>query len=382
MKEQFKYRFNYFIHQIGVMFFPYIALYLKDRGYNGMQYGAVMSFTPIVIALTLPLCGLLDKGSRGRKTMATVFSFVITASAWLMIGIDSLTAIIIAVFFASAAKAAITTSIDGATTVYCVETGQEFSRYRSFSSLGYIAANLVGAFLYDKTGFTSILVISSVGILLYVFGWSRLKPLNLDAYSEKKKPDFKLLMKNKAFLMFLVYQTLCFAMMTFINNYDIVYQKFRDLPSYVFGITTLIRVGVEILTFYVLSRSKLSYKTMLVLAPVFFLIQSILYYFLIPTDFIYFLMCFAGMGSGLVIFANNKYLNKIVRPINITIGLYISAMVQNLFTGAATLIGGAVIDALGIRYIFMGSAITLIAAFIFTIVFIRKEDGVLATLSD
>ncbi|MDR3263582.1 MAG: MFS transporter [Clostridiales bacterium] len=373
MKESLKYRLNYFIYQAGVMFFPYIALYLKDAGYNSIQYGAVMSFTPIVIAFTLPFCGLLDKSGKGGKLLAAIFSFVMITAEWLIIGFDTLTAIVTAVFFASAAKAALATSLDNIATVYCIDTGHEFSKLRSFASFGYIAANLAGAFLYDSLGFRAILIISSVSMLLFAAGRFGVKRSVSDFKYTKKEPDYRLLLKNKAFLLFLAYQIFCFAMLTFNNHYDIIYQKVRELPSYIFGITTMIRVGFEILTFMFLTKTKISYKRMLVAAPVFLIIQSAAYFFWIPTFFIYFLMSFAGIGSGLIIFANNKYLNKIVRPRNITAALYISAVVQNIFTGLATFIGGAAIDIYGIRYLYLGSGILLSAAFLITVLFIKNE---------
>ncbi|MDR2046805.1 MAG: MFS transporter [Clostridiales bacterium] len=377
MKEQTKYRFNYVVYQLGVMFFPYIALYLKERGQSGAEYGAVMSFTPLATALALPFFGILDNGSRGRKILVYAVSALIIVSEWLMVGFGSLTVIMIAVFFASAAKAAYNTSIDGVTTVYCVETGQEFSAYRAFSSLGYILANLAGAFLFDRAGFSAVLIISSVSAVFFALSWSRLKPLSIDGLPRKKEHSYRLLFTNKAFIMFLIYQTLCFTMMTFINNYDIIYQDMRGLPSHVFGITTMIRVGTEILTFFILGKLKrLSYKAMLLAAPLFLLAEAFAYYLFIPTEFIYVLMTSAGIGSGLLIYANNKYLNKIVRPRNVTVGLYVAAMVQNLFVGIATLAGGAAIDRFGAEYLFLGSGVILIAACAFTAVFLKREDKV------
>ncbi|MDR3264095.1 MAG: MFS transporter [Clostridiales bacterium] len=375
MKESAKYRLNYFTYQIGVMFFPYVVLYLKNAGYNSFQYGAVLSFTPIVIACSLPLFALFDKGSGGRKILAGGFALLMIAAEWLIVGFDSLTLIVTAMFFASIAKATLNTSADNITTMYCIETGQEFSKFRSFSSFGYIVANIVGAFLFDKLGFSAILIISSVGMLFFGTGWLNLKQLKLDKNINKKEPNYKLLFTNKAFILFLIYQIFCFAMFTFNNNYEIIYLQVRGLPSYVFGITTLIRVGFEILTLVFLRKSKISYKKMLAAAPLFLIVQSAAFYFLIPTLLIYFLMSIAGIGSGLIVFANNKYLNKIVRPQNVTVALYTSAVVQNLFTGIATMTGGAAIDIFGIKYLYLGSGIILTAAFLITTFFIKHEKN-------
>ncbi|MDR3293488.1 MAG: MFS transporter [Clostridiales bacterium] len=375
MKEAAKYRINYVTYQIGVMFFMFVSLHLKDDGYNGMQYGAVMSFTPLAVAVALPFFSFLDRGTQGRKILVACSSCVM-AVATIVLGFDILSVIMVAVFAASIAKATINTSIDNLTTVYCIETDQEFSKFRAFSSFGYIVANLIGGFVY-LMGFKWILVISVVGTLLYLVGILRVKPLSLDQSIKKHKPDFKLLFTNKPFLMFLVYQMLCFAVMTFINSYDIIYQSSIGLPSYVFGITTAIRVGTEIVTFSVLRRNKrISYKTMLAVTPILLVIESVCYFFLIPSGFIYGLMIFAGVASACMIFANNKYLNKIVRPQNVTVGLYAAAMVQNLFTGIMTLIGGSMIDKYGVKYLFLGSAVVLAIAFVFTVCFVKKEDRI------
>ncbi|MDR2090958.1 MAG: MFS transporter [Clostridiales bacterium] len=377
MNEQRKYRLNYILYQIGVMFFPYIALFLKAEGYNGLQYGAVMAFTPLVTAAALPFFGMIDNGSGGRKILVYTVSALIIAAEFLMVGVNRLSLIIAAVFAASAAKAAYNTSIDSVTTVYAVETGKEFSSFRSFSSLGYILANIIGAFMFDAAGFHAILIVSAAANVAFCIGWSALKPLALDAEPKKKEHNYRLLLTNKPYLMFLVYQTLCFTMLTFVNNYDIIYQNMRGMPSYLFGVMTAVRVGFEILTFFILSRmKKTSYKAMLAAAPLFLLAQSAAYYAMTPAFSIYFLMAVSGAGSGLVIYANNKYLNKIVRPRNVTVGLYIAAVVQNLSVGIATLAGGAAIDRFGIKYLFLGSAAVLAAAFVFTCAFVKNEKFV------
>ncbi|MDR1940493.1 MAG: MFS transporter [Clostridiales bacterium] len=374
MREGVKYKINYILYQIGVMFFPYIALYLKDGGYSGAEYGAVMSFNYLIIAVSLPLCSMFDRGERGRKIFAAVFAVVMIAAQWFFVGLNSLTAIIAAVFAASVAKAALNTSVDNVATVYCVETSQEFSKYRSYSSFGYILANVAAGFMYDKAGFEAILIFSSLASFAFIFSFFAVKPLDLDKTFDKKEPNYRLLFTNKAFIMFLIYQILCFSVFTFINHYDIIYQNMRGLPSYFFGITTLIRVGFEILTFIFLTKKKISYKKMLLLAPVFLLIQSAAYFFMIPTGLIFVIMAFAGTGSGLLIFANNKYLNKIVRTRNVTVALYVSAFIQNLFTGIMVLIGGGAIDGYGVKYLFLASGIAVFCAVIFAGVFVKNEN--------
>ena len=369
MKEASKYRFNYIIYQLTVMFFPYIPLFLKDAGYESSVYGAVMALTPFIIALALPLCSLLDRGSLGRKILVVLLCLVIIGAEWLMVfRSDYLSFVIISVLLASVARAPINTSIDNLTTVYCVETKQDFGKFRSFSSLGYIIANLLGAFLYQKTGFIPILVASSVAGLIYIFSWSATKPLKLDALRDKKEPNYRILFRNKAFLLFIVYQILCFTAFTFNNNYDILYQNTRELPSVMFGVFTAIRVGMEILTYLVLMKIKIPYKVMLVLAPIFLIVPAFFYYLMVDTFYIYFLIAVSGVGGGLLIYPTNKYLISVVRPRNVTVALYITAIMQNLFVGIFTLIGGFALETVHIKYLYLGSSAVLAAALLFSVI--------------
>lgn len=378
MRERNRYRLIFFSMQVAAnSFYSFLSLYLKNSGYSGTELGFVLSLIPLIIGLSLPFLGYFDAGSKSRKILVVVCSVIMIAAEWGIIGTQKLAVVAILVVIFSMARAPITISVENAVTLYSVENKIEYSSFRSWSSFGYLVAVFVGGYIFEAFGFMWIALFSTLAYGLLISEWLIIKPLKLDGMPKKEKEyDLKLLAKNRAYIMFIIYIILAYSMLVLSNSYDSLYQNSRGMKASSFGLTNCIRIFFEIAALTFLSKKRFTYKKLMAVAPSFILLQSVLYFFQTPVISIYFIAAFAGFGSGMIIYCVNKYLTMIVRPQNITIGIYIYMMVSNLTTALFTFFGGLIIDYRGIRYVYLCTAALLLAASVFAVFFLKNENKV------
>ncbi|NCA92650.1 MFS transporter [bacterium] len=376
MREDKRYKLIYFTRFLGEFIFSILlTIFLKDRGFSGVKLGTLLSFSPFILALSLPLWALIDKG-RSRKMLVIAASAMLIILELLIYKTQSFAVVAILMVFYSISRAPLSPSLDSMTTVYCIENKKEFSSFRIFGSVGYILAILIGSYLYEKLDFIYIIFTSIIFLSGFIITSIFTKALDIDKVNKhisEEKHDFKLLFTNKAFIVFLIAQLLCAAVLMLNNSYEIIYLQYRGVPTSQFGVTTLIRVTSEILALLLLRKIKPNFKLFYILIPLMILPQSIIYFSDAPIYTLYLVVITAGAASGFQIFLNNKYISHIVSPRNITIATYSITMLQNIFTALYILLGGVIIDHAGIKYVYLCSGIMFIIAAIFITIFFKTK---------
>lgn len=373
MRETNKYRFLYFTRYFGeFIFYTLLTVFLDDKGFNGTLVGTVLSFSPLMLALSLPLWVAADTG-RTRKILVIAAAIVMMALEIVITLTPSITLIILFMVLYSVIRAPLSPSLDAMTTVFCVESGREYSVFRSYGSSGYMIAILLGSYIYGKIDFIWIVMISCVFLTGFVIMSTFVHPLEIDKDVSSEKHDYKLLFTNRDFILFLIVQVVVFAFLNVNNSYEVLYLRGRGLNTAMFGVTTLIRVTCEILTFAFLRKVKINHKLLFILMPLMMISQSLLYFFNAPVFTLFMVVVITGSASGIIIYLNNKYIARIVRPKNITVATYICVMAQNLSLALYLFLGGVVIDRLGIEFVYLFTAVIFLFGAVFVAVFFKKN---------
>lgn len=373
MQEKSKYKVLYLSRYLGEsLFYSVFPLYLKRLNYTGTQIGTILSFSPLFLVLALPFWGKFDSGGARKKVLIVAALFTIMFQVILSIPLPYLVFAMFAIFYAIF-KAPFYPSIDSMATLFAIENNSEFSALRAFGSLGYLLATVLGAIMIDSVPFKWILFCSTCFFIVLMVTSYSLKPLKTDCpKSSKIKGNYKELFTNFNFIMFLIAQVLVYTMFIINCNFELLYLDYRGAPSYYFGLTTLGRVGFEILSFNILIRIKLSFKKMFVFVPFLFILQSSLFFFKVPIAMIIPATMLTGFSGGVLIYLNNKYISKIVRPENITIATYTTVMMQNIFIALFLFLGGIIVDKLGINFVYLITGISFSLAVAFISVFIKN----------
>jgi len=336
--------------------------------------GTILSFSPLFIVLTLPVWGKVEKIIDRRFLIIIAAAMTLTMEYFLVIP-KTFTVIAIITIIYSFVRAPLYPSIDSMTTIYCLEKNVEFSTIRGWGSLGYLIAVGIGGLIFDKLGFYYVLIISTIIFMGLFYSTAKINPLVLDndkKSERKQKGNLKQIIKNPFFVKFIIAQVLTYTALNINTGFDILYLSYRNAPTYIYSLYTMGRIGFEILCFKFIRKTKFSYKTLFAVIPVLLLLQSILYFIEAPIYTIFFLMATTGTAVGIIIYINNKYISQIVRPKNITLATYITALIQNLTIAVFTFLGGIILDNSGAKYIYLATGIFFIAGFIFIIFFIKK----------
>jgi PPP family 3-phenylpropionic acid transporter len=374
MREIVRYKTIYFSRYFGeFIFYSLLTVYLKDKGFSGTQVGAVLSFAPIILALSLPLWLMFDNGkSRKLLILTAVFLIIGLEFSLLFIKIFSVLAAIMVVY--SVARAPLSSSLDSMTYVYCVENNQHYSGIRIYGSAGYIAAMLLGSYLYPILDYIWIAIISSAFMLFFLVLFLRSAPLIIDkSQPQKKDHDFKLLFRNKEFLVFLLIQTGLNALLNLNCSYDILYQQSRGMSTSMFGVTTFVRVTAEIIALSLLHKMKVPFRYLYLSVPFLILAQSVIYFFGAPVWSMFLVLISSGAASGILLYLGNRYISIIVRPRNITMANYTYVIAANLVMAICLFSGGVIMDIFNVQYIYLFSGIGFAVFSFFVMAFVHKD---------
>jgi len=374
MREIIKYKTIYFSRYFGeFIFYSLLTVYLKDKGFSGTQVGAVLSFAPIILALSLPLWLLFDNG-KSRKLLVLTSVFLIIGLEFSLLYIKAFSFLAAVMVIYSVSRAPLSSSLDSMTYVYCIENKKQYSAIRIYGSAGYIAAMLLGSYLYKRIDFIWIAVISTAILLSFVAFFMRSAPLAIDKQSSQPGDyDLKLLFRNKPFLLFLAIQTGLNAFLNVNCSYDILYQQSRGMDTSMFGITTLVRVTAEIIVLFLLQKKKIPFRYLYLSVPFLVMTQSIAYFFSAPVWSLFIVLVFAGAASGILIYLSSRYISIIVRPRNITIANYTLVIVSNLGMAICLFTGGVIMDVLSINYIYLFSGIAFALSSFVVAAFVHKD---------
>lgn len=369
-REDNKYRILYLSRYIAeFLFYQLLSAYLNDLNFSGTQTGIILSVSPIILTISLPLWMSIDKGVK-RKILMSVAAAILITMQFLMLIPRNFPLMLTFAMIYSVARAPLAPSIDSLTSLYALENKKEFSKFRAFGSLGYIIAIILGSIVYERSGFLTIAIISSVFFVVVIICSLAIKPLHIDSKREEKG-NIKELLTNKKYIGFLFIQAILYSTLIVNTIYELLYIKERKFNLIYFGVATAIRVVTEIIVLAILARRKNNYKYLFIITAASFIPQSLVFFFNGPLVSILLIDIFAGLGSGGIVYLNNKYLVNIVKPRNVTLATYLFIMVQNISIAIMLVIGGKIIDIKGIRFVFLATAIIFMVSLIFIFMFIK-----------
>lgn len=361
--------------------FGYLVPFLSDLGWQNTQIGMILSLTSLVSIIGQPLLGMLCDMKGTIKKVVILSMLISFAICCLLAAISTeflplaILLIVFAFFFQSIFP------LHGSWVVQAKEIRPDihFGISRSLGSIGYaVTAVLVGR-IYNAYGFSHLFPLLALTIVLSVvfsFGAVDISPPKNHSKAVTLT-DIGDLLKNKRFTVFLTLSTIlfiAFKMSTFYipTLFTEVGGTTADLGiSYaVFGISE----ALVILVSDILIR-KFKDTFLIMVSMVFFVLRIGLPSFATTPQLLIAIHWLQGLSYGLFLIASLFFINRVVAPNLINTAQSFSvAVYSGLSSVVAGVLGGYLIDNLGIYYIYrigggMAAAITL-AFFIF----VRKSE--------
>ncbi len=370
--------------------FAYVSVFLLSKGFSNSQIGVVVAVSGVISAFMQPM--VADFADRSKKiSLHLIISFwavvIIMAAVGLLI--PGLHILLVAVFYGIAIAALqILTPLVNAIGMECINRGipVNFGLARGVGSISYAVVSYLAGVLvakYDTTVipimiilFYSVLII---GILSFRFPNTHLtdrkeKNVELSVKAEAEKADsfFK---KYAKFLLLLVGVTLSFISHNILNNYMFQIMQYHGGGSNEMGIALAIAATVELPTMlgFAFIVKKFSCSTLIKVSGTFFMIKTVLTLIAPNILGIYIAQGVQILGFALQVPASVYYVNKLMRPEDKVKGQAFMTVTNTLGSIAGSLLGGLLLDALGVRALLVSATAVAFAGMFITYVSTEKN---------
>ncbi len=362
-KETFKYQSANLIRYIAdAFFYPFYSLFLLSIGKTEKEIGIVLMIIPLISIFINPLWSFFAKNVNHNKRLALLFSVIEGIVILSLLAFTNLTVIIIITVILGMVNQPFYLLFESFTTVYTIETKQNYSEIRLFGSLGYAIGVMLSGILIKVTGkyFVSFLTVfglySVVAVILFF-----IKPLSKEKKEDEQeeKGNVKELFKNKNYLIFLGFYVITVAALFGGDAFWGPYFKTRGIDESLFGIISLGVFLFEVVCLYIFSKfeEKINLPLLMVLIAIVNSLRFILFGLDVSFPLLVFSAYLRGFTMAAILFVVVKYLSIHVKKINITLGMIILGSFKNLFQMMITLSGGYIIDAFNYEVFYLSVGI-------------------------
>ena len=353
----------------------YGNIYLDGIGISASQIGYMVATARAISILILPIWGMAaDYFGATRQILkivvaGTVISLLVfpqTEVYWIIF--------IIYIFFIIF-EAPIVSLSDALVLNHLKDNSDQYGRFRSWGSIGYMLAVTPVGFMIEKTAARNIFFLGAFVMLIALINVFKL-PKGGRSVKIAKITDFKLILENQKLFKFLLFTF--FIQLPLIANFTYypIFFKSRGGGETLLGIALLLGAGSELIVFQksTFFFKKFDLKFILLISAISFSIRWGLIGFFPVIPVLLLTQLFHSLSFAL-------FHVTAVRHISNLVGIDFQATGQNLYastialsTVAGSLLGGIIYDILGGASLYLiGSFISITAGIIYFYHLKQKE---------
>ncbi len=373
--------------------FAYVSVFLLSKGFSNSQIGIIVAVSGVISALLQPI--VADVADRSKKvSLRLIISFwaviIIAVAAGLLI--PGLHILLIAVFYGVAiASLQILTPLVNAIGMECINKGipVNFGLARGIGSISYAVISYLAGVLVSRYN-TSVIPIMMIlfyailifGILSFRFSDSGLAKSQkkcaedkIEGKSHEKSSTNAFFKKYTKFFILLIGVTLSFISHNIVNNYMFQIMQYHGGGSSEMGTALAIAAAVELPTMlgFAFIVKRFSCGTLLKVSGTFFMIKTVLTLLAPNILGIYIAQGVQILGFALQVPASVYYVNKLMRPEDRVKGQAFMTVTNTLGSIAGSLLGGVLLDALGVRALLLSAAVVALAGMFITYLSTEKH---------
>lgn len=360
MKEVRKYQLTYFVRFIGdALFYPFFALYLNSMGISNDQVGWILMILPLVALFVNPIWSSLSRNINDNRHIMRILTILEAITVIVLIQLKQTEYIALAVVILAIVGQPVYVLLDSYTSVFGKKTNYPYGNIRLFGSFSYGVTTIVGGVMIARLGYQETFIAAAVFFALFAVALSWILPLDISSDTELNvKSEPRLLMKNKKFILFAIFYIITLGILFGGDNYLSIYFKSLGVSPDEYGLIMFVFIIFEMLVLWLLSANGYRFKTKTLLLTI--VLTNALRFFVYGIDLpllVYITVSLIrSLTMGTMLYITIRYIEEIVVPRNITLGILVFSSFRSLFTAMTTLFGGYMTDALGYRpfYILCG----------------------------
>lgn len=360
-KETAKYQVSNLIrYTADAFFYPFYSLFLLSIGKTEREIGIVLMIIPLIAIFINPLWSLFAKNVNHNKSLAIIFSIIEGIVIISLLAFTNLITIIIFTIIIGVVNQPFYLLFESYTTVYTMETKENYSSIRMFGSLGYALGVVISGILIKITGkylasfFTVFVLYLIVAVTLFF-----IKPLKTKKDDKANKGNFKKLVKNKNYLIFMGFYVISLAVLFSGDAFWGPYFLSRGIDESLFGWISLGVYLIEVVFLFLFSKygEKIKIRTLMILI----VLMNVLRFFMFSLDVPFSLLVISSYLRGFtmagLLYIVVRYLSIYVDKRNITLGMIIFGSLRNFLQMIMTLSGGFIIETYSYNAFFLLMAI-------------------------
>lgn len=324
--------------------FPFISLYLKEKGLDIAHIGIVISMIPILSIACAPLYAKLFTNPKKIRIALMIMSFIeaIFVIAFLFVStFASALGIIVCISIVSSSNYGM---IDSLLTLVAEEHQKSYSSVRIFGSTAYMLGVLISGLITQYLSFQASFIVTAILFVLVSFLYFLIR-LPSHPLEEKEKPKLKTIFSNKIFLFYLFFYVLFIGTMQVGDDFFSLYMESKnggDYYSYVmFGF-----IGIEIITLFLLNRFGKKLGIKIYFYTLFLLVLRNIAH-CIPNTPLWFIIAFQmlrGVIWASALYASSTYISKTLGYALASSGIILVLFGVQIFNAIFKFSGGYIIE--------------------------------------
>ena len=363
-----------FIRYLGDCFFyAFLVLFLRDRGLLETQIGIITSISPLVAIVASIIWNHFAKNVNINRIMMIIITIIEGALIFVYTKATLFESFIIVTVLTALVGSPFYSLHDGFCEAFAEVNGKSYTIIRSFGTLAYFIATLLAAgILYLTKDNYDILFYIASGLFIITSLWFILiKPLDLNQIGKEPKRDYKAVLKNKVFWMFLIVDVIVFGASFGADSYVSLY--FTEVKGLSASGWSIMFGGMLLMEFVVMFASNrfkhINENVAILLYGLAFFLRFFILAFDLPMPVLVIGALFRGVAYGLYFPYLIKSMKNICGLKNVTCALFILFIFKSIFKSISLVTFGALIENVGYHSFFLISSFVILFGLIINVVF-------------
>lgn len=341
------------------LFYGFLFLFLESRIVEPDKISMIAMITPFVALISNPLWSHLSKNANHNRIIMMILT--------VLEGISILVFTQVTLFEAIAVMTALTALVgspfyslhDGFIGTFAKTYNKDYTKIRFLGTLAYLAGTIfAGIILYFfPNQYNILLYVGGIIFVLIALFFIFIKPIDLTLTKggEEVKRDYKAILKNKAFIVYMISFFLVNTISFTADNYVSLYFQSLDVEptewTFIFASFLL----AEFITMFILSKkeNKININILWLVATILYPLRSLI----LATDLPLVLKIIAtnlrGISYGIILVVNVRCISKICGIENVTASLFLMGIFTAVIQIIAHFFYGKIITHIGYNYFFL-----------------------------
>lgn len=378
------YFFTYFF-AVGVIM-PWFPIYMSEVALlSNDKIGLILSIISLVSIIFQPIWGIVnDKLHLDKKI---VFLGIVMVNIFVVLIFISTNFYFLALFtfMFGLFNCGIGPIQDSLAVIYTKKYNFKYGDVRIWGSIGYAIATVISGYFIKNIGYNSILILSTLFFLLSFFIFMKVKQVRSPIINKsvKRQNNLLIVLKNKIFIIFLIFASLSIGVLSTMGNFTTLRIKDLGGSTTQIGFITALTVFLEILTMLYITKINIrisEYKLLMIsiLIQIPFLL---VYIYSSDLNLLLYILLLRGISSGLFITVMVNFISSLLPSDEILSGLILYSAISINLTGYLTnTISGFIITFASYKALFITILCLVLISLVMAFILFKAKKQVVERL--